>query len=461
MSMAAEDICSQLAGIVGPTHAIFDPAQLTNYQIDGQIPSAIVRPGSSEEVAEVVKFAGSEKLAVVPAGARTKLAIGMPPRRYDFALDMTRLDRIIAYDPGDLTLGVEPGLPLTRLASALAGHRQFLPLAVPFMDRATVGGTIASGVDSPLRQLYGTARDFVLGVQFVTGDGTQVKSGGSVVKNVTGYDIHKLMIGALGTLGIITRINFRTFPLPAMVRTYLATFRWANGACEFRHAIARSPLRPQSLEIFAARDAGAPRSGEDTGKIFSRDRWSVGVSVAGRAEVLDRSRRELERLAREADGDSFESFAELSEAQQESIASYLREFPALAADKLRATSIFKISALPNNLAALTEGIASETRKRDLSWAVMMRGVGVTYLALFAQDMTTASLRRLKDGCQSVFRCCNDRQWGRGVLLACPAEFKREINVWGQPPADFPLMQGFKKVFDPGDVLTPGRFIGGL
>src|SRR5579863_7418001 len=209
---AATQIFPRLSEIVGNSNIVADPTQLSAYEIDGEIPSAAARPGSSREVAEVVKFAASEKLAIVPMGARTKLGMGMPPRHYDIALEMTRLDRVVAYDPGDLTLGVEPGIPLQRLQGVLAGHRQFLPLVVPFMDRGTVGGTIASGTDSSLRQPYGTARDYVLGMEFVTGDGELVKSGGNVVKNVSGFDIHKLMIGALGTLGVITRINFRTFP---------------------------------------------------------------------------------------------------------------------------------------------------------------------------------------------------------------------------------------------------------
>jgi FAD/FMN-containing dehydrogenase len=101
----------------------------------------------------------------------------MPPRKYDLALDMTRMDRMVAYDPGDLTLSVEPGITLQKIANALAEHRQFLPLAVPFMNRSTVGGTIASGVDSPLRQIYGTARDFVLGMEFVTGSRRRAAAG--------------------------------------------------------------------------------------------------------------------------------------------------------------------------------------------------------------------------------------------------------------------------------------------
>ena len=158
--------------------------------MDGKRPTAAARPGSAKEVAELVKLAAVENLAVIPSGSRTKLDIGMPPSRYDLAVDMNRLDHVISYDPGDLTLSVESGITVAKLAAALAEHNQFLPLEVPFYDRATIGGTLSSGVDSPLRQLYGTPRDFVLGMEFVTGEGALAKSGGRVVKNVSGYDLH-------------------------------------------------------------------------------------------------------------------------------------------------------------------------------------------------------------------------------------------------------------------------------
>jgi glycolate oxidase FAD binding subunit len=164
---------------------------------------------------------------------------------------MTRLNKVIAYDPGDLTLSVEAGVPLAKLAQVLAEHRQFLPLPVPFVNRTTIGGLIASGVDSPLRQFYGTARDFLLGMEFVTGEGVAAKSGGRVVKNVTGYDIHKLMIGALGTLGVITRVNFKTFPMPLGSRGFVARFANAESAVDMRQRIAQSALTPLTLEILS------------------------------------------------------------------------------------------------------------------------------------------------------------------------------------------------------------------
>ncbi|MBZ5695655.1 MAG: FAD-binding oxidoreductase [Acidobacteriia bacterium] len=461
MSMTSTEIASRLAEIAGAANVASDPAQTAAYRVDGKTPAAVARPGSSEEVAGIVKFAAAERLAIIPTGARTKLGIGMPPRQYDLALDMTGLDRVVAYDPGDLTLSVEPGITLRKLESVLGEHKQFLPLEVPFMDRATAGGTIASGVDSPLRQLYGTARDYLLGMEFVTGDGVATKSGGRVVKNVTGYDIHKLMAGALGTLGVITKINLRTFPMPRMTRTYVATFRWANGACEFRHAIARSHLRPQSIEIIAARDSSLLRLDDRPEALFDKGRWSVLVSAAGEAGVLDRYRSELETLARGADRNALESFTELSDADQERLTSYIREFPALAPKASQPAAILKISALPKSLVGLAEGIRSMAIKHDVPWAVMMRGVGVTYLALMARDQSAESLRHLKDACSSALRCCVERMWGRGVMLWCPPEFKREMNVWGESSSDFALMQKLKNVFDAHGIFAPGRFVGGL
>jgi len=256
MSTAGATVGSRLADIVGPQHVITDPARLAAFAVDNEKPSAAVSPQSSAEIVEVVKFAAKDQLGIVATGARTKLGIGLPPRRYDIALDMTRLDRVVAYDPGDLTLSVEAGIPLRKLGGILAEHRQFLPLGVPYLSQTTIGGTIASGVDSPLRQMYGTARDYLLGMEFVTGEGVAAKSGGRVVKNVTGYDIHKLMIGALGTLGIITRINFKTFPMPSASRAFRCHLSNSRARLRMRNRVAQSPLAPMTMELFSPGVAG-------------------------------------------------------------------------------------------------------------------------------------------------------------------------------------------------------------
>src|SRR6202453_2473468 len=304
-SAISPSVTSRLAEIVGAANVASDFAQLATYEIDRKLPAAAVRPGTSEEVAAIVKFAASERLALVPTGARTKLGIGYAPSRYDLALDMTRLNKVIAYDPGDLTLSVEAGVPLAKIAQLLAEHRQFLPLALPFSAHTTVGGAVASGVDSPLRQSYGTARDFLLGMEYVTGEGISAKSGGRVVKNVTGYDIHKLMIGALGTLGIITKINFKTFPTPLERRGYVPRFRSADQALDLCHRLMQSPLAPLSVEVFSPQvtelfeSAAALRMAEAPlpKHVFDSNEWAVSVTYARDEPVLERYAKDLQRMA--------------------------------------------------------------------------------------------------------------------------------------------------------------------
>lgn len=457
MSIGGANVLSRTAEIAGNSNVTTDPARISACEVDGKAPAAVVRPGSSAEVVEIAKFASHEKLAIVSTGAQTKLGIGMPPRQYDLALEMTRMDRIVAYDPGDLTLSVEPGISLRKIASVLAEHQQFLPLAEGFGNRATVGGTIAAGVDSRLRQMYGTARDFVLGMEFVTGDGIATKSGGRVVKNVTGYDIHKMMIGSLGTLGIITRINFRTFPRPQVARTCVATFRGSTGACELRRTIAHSALRPQSVEILGASTDCALELGQRAGLSFENNRWSVVATFAGDARVLDRNRRELETFAQAADQKSLESFSELRESTAENATRYVADFPGLMLQYRPATAIFKISALPSDLMGLTASIPLS----EIGWAVMMRGLGVTYLALLPPDGGERSLQLLKQACARIFSLSEKALWGPSVMLWCPAELKSKINIWGTPRGDYSLMRKLKGVFDPSGILSPGRYVGGL
>src|SRR3989442_5673855 len=200
MSATRNSALTTLEGLIGTEPFHNNPTQLAGYDVDGRRPAAVAQPGSAGEVAEVVRFAAAEKLAVIPVGGRTKLRIGAAPRRYDLATDLTRLDGVLAYDPGDLTLGVQAGIPFAELSRVLAEKRQFLPLAPAFAQQATIGGILATNSGSPLRHAYGSARDYVLGMEFVTGEGIETKSGGRAVEKITAHGPHQLVVGAPGPL---------------------------------------------------------------------------------------------------------------------------------------------------------------------------------------------------------------------------------------------------------------------
>jgi glycolate oxidase FAD binding subunit len=462
MSIASITASSRLASIVGPAHVASDSPDLAAYEIGGKKPASAVRPGSAEEVVEIVKFAGAERLCIVACGARTKLAMSLPPRQYDLALDLTRLDRITAFDPGDLTLAVEPGVPLRKIEAALAEHKQWLPLAVPYMNQSTAGGAIASGVDTALRQMYGTARDYVLGMEFVTGEGVAAKSGGRVVKNVTGYDMHKLMIGALGTLGVITKINFRTFPLPISTRSFIAHFASAERALELRHRIARSPLTPLALEILSSR-ASALLASAAASKIvpeplaadllLSKD-WMLTTEFSGNERVLDRCEREFHQLAQECGATTSNATA------ADAVAARKREFIPIALASSPAATILKISLLPTRMKEFFISAAKAAETNSLLWAAMARGLGVIYIALLPNDRSDETHRRVIHATDQILPECA-KLGGHATIPWSPPEWKGSLKVWGLERADLAQMRKLKNVFDPHAVLSPGRFIGGL
>ena len=464
MSSAGATFCSQLSGIAGSANVLSDPSELTPYEINGKAPAVAVRPGSCEEVTEIVKFALTENLTIVPSGARTKLAMGMPPRQYDLAIDTARLARVTAYDPNDLTLGVESGVLLREVTNLLAEHRQFLPLAVPFAEQATVGGTVASGVDGPLRQFYGTARDYVLGMEFVTGAGIRAQSGGRVVKNVAGYDIHKVMIGAFGTLGIVTKVNFRTFPLPESMLGFAADFKNAGDAIELRNLLARSPFTPLMLEIFSPRAArmvsnamaSAVRSGMPP-PLVALANWTVVTVVAGNEKVLERFGREFGRMAEESGTSGAHC---LGEEETRSLFVQMREFAPDVLAASGAATIMKISVLPGRMKELFASGIQGAEVNSLEWTAAARGLGVIYFAFLPGDRTEENCRRVVRATEQIFVECS-RLHGNATIPWCPVEWKSALRVWGPERADLDQMRKLKKVFDPNNVFSPGRFVGGL
>ncbi len=460
---------SRLGGMIGTSGFTADPEKLASYSIDGITPSAVIHPSSPEEIVEIVKFAASENLAIVACGARTKIGIGLPPRRYDIALDVTRLNRIVAYDPGDLTLSVEPGLAICRLQRTLSEHGQFLPHGAPFMTRATIGGTIASGVEGPLRQMYGTARDFVLGMEFVTGDGVAGKSGGRVVKNVTGYDLHKLLIGSLGTLAIITKINLRTFPAPQSVRGFAAQFTHAADAVACRDSVASSALRPMTLdilspgvaELFASEVARRIEPNELPEGLLSRNGWTLATAFSGNGDVLDRCESELRTMVESAGGAQFGRIGnEKTPSALSAAFSRVREFAPIALESSPACTIMKLSVLPEHLEHAIAAVKHAADDHSLKWAAVMRGVGVIYVALVSDSLDEKCMKCAAGATNRIHEDCA-RLGGNSTIPWCPSEWKGALNVWGPEREDLPLMRKVKSVFDPQGILAPGRFVGGI
>jgi glycolate oxidase FAD binding subunit len=452
MKQTTASIPARLADLVGAEHVLTGAADLSSCEVDGLQPSVVARPESAAQIAEILALASAERLAVIPMGGRTKLGIGMPPRRYDLALDLTRMDRMLTFDPGDLTLGVEPGVRFAQLERELAAKRQFLPLAPAFAVRATLGGMIAANADSPLRHAYGSARDQLLGMEFVTGAGATAKSGGRVVKNVTGYDMHQLLAGSLGTLAVITRLNFRTSPLPPQERMFVATFPAHEGALEFCRAIGKSQLQPRIVEACSPSAARVLRSAR-----LPLNRWSVAIATAGYEAVITRHEQELSRMARELHASEFAAF---DGPDQDALFAALCEFPRLILESHPGAVIFRLAILPGAMPELLHRTQLVSERHEIEAAILIRAAGVVYVTLQPENGDAPSAARLATVCRDLMQASIECG-ARPMIEWCTTALKRDINVWPPPGSDQPLAEKLKKLFDPQGVLSPGRFLGGL
>jgi glycolate oxidase FAD binding subunit len=460
MTMTANR-AARLAEILGTYRVVSEPEELAAHAIDGLTPQLVVCPASAEQVIEVVRFAIAEKLAVQAFGSRSKCEMGMPPARYDIALDMTAMREVAHYDAGDLTLSVDAGMPLRKLETYLSPHGQFLPLAVPCFEGATAGGAVASGIDSVLRQRYGSVRDFLIGAEFVDGTGQLCRSGGRVVKNVTGYDLHKLLVGSLGTLGVITRLNFRTFPLPVANGASLANFSGCDDAWSFRKAVEKNGLPLADLEVLSP---GAidilqsilQRSDSGATALLQRGNWCVYCSYEGNEAVVTRITAELKRLARSSGAEECEL---LESSADEQLGGMLRE----AYEWLRwasPTMVLCGIVLPQLSPGVFSHLAGIAKSVSLRSATLLRATGVLYLAVFADRDDELAIVSLVKVTQSVREFVLARS-GHTTLLHAPLPVKVAAAAARTAYPDELLQLQLKRAFDPSNIFAPGRIVGGI
>jgi glycolate oxidase FAD binding subunit len=446
----------ELADIVGDAHVIPPDAQT---EINGVVPAAVVSPGSAEETAAILQLANSRDLVVAPVGGCTQQDIGGVPERVDILLRTTRMNTIEHYDPGDLTVGIHAGMPFAQVQQALAQHQQWLPFDAANLNRATVGGLLATGAAGPLKSAFGGMRDFCIGIQFVTADGKVAKGGGRVVKNVAGYDLMKLLTGSYGTLAVITGANFKVFPRPRQTRTFVCEFGTLAEALKFRGIVLRSPLTPLCLEIVSPRapeylcDPPAVRDADTYAPAHPvaapAKAWQVILRAAGSDNILARYTREL--------GSAVTRSLEGSVQSEDRLWSWISHFEHAVLGRHRnAMVIYTRLAIQNVGPAL---VALERTAPDFNFVAAALGRAATgnlVMAFIPLSVDPPSAMQYAN-CVSAFRGLLPP--GSSAEVAhCPKEAKLHFDVWGTTPTDIALMKAVKQAMDPNNILNRGRFI---
>jgi len=357
---------------------------------------AVERPGSAEEVATRLREAAEARLAVTPVGGGRASGMGDSTDPCDVEIRTSRLDRVLEHSQADMVVSVEAGITVEALQAALLKKGQFLPLD-PFNSPGhTIGGLLASGWTGPLRMRFGSPRDFLIGIRVALPDGRLASAGGRVVKNVSGYDMMKLHLGALGSLGVIVAASFKVFPTPLHDVTVESSHASLEEGLAASDKALGLPLAPSALELFSSGRVLARFLGSRDA--VERMVGELGWSKTDASAWTQHSRRGPENWAR----------------------------IAVPRHKLRPTLL----GLP----------------LDAEWWASP-GVGVVHWTV-ANDP-----ERVRDA-----RSAAEAAGGSLVLMAAPAELKRAIGAWGTPPPTLALMQRLKAAFDPQHVLNPGRFV---
>jgi len=446
----AEDsaLLKSIRSLVG-SDAVAPVERLVEYAVDGLTPQIAVSPATAEEVAAVLAAAAQQEAAVIPWGGGTSMAIGNPPRRYDVALDITRLNQVVAHEPADLTVVVQGGARLQDLQDYLAGSGQYLPLDPPLPQSATIGGILAANAGGPWRHAYGWPRDWALGLKVALADGSVTKAGGRVVKNVAGYDMTKLYLGSFGTLGVIVEAAFKVIPLPEASATGVAFFKSAGAAAEAALAIDKRNLGLRSLtvlgpggeEIIAAGVVEPPPSA-----------WALLVAAAGVTAAVERSLAEAEAVCEARDGIAWQRLSDdAGLALWEGVRRLL--LPPKEDDRL----LTRVGLLPSQVAAFLESLESLARKHGLLVQAVSHVALGTVFGIW--QGAEADLRERGAALVATLRSLAGKQGGAVIVEGCPAEFKRQIDVWGEPPGGQSLMRRVKEQLDPRGTLSPGRFGG--
>ncbi|GAB4463299.1 MAG: FAD-binding oxidoreductase [Elainellaceae cyanobacterium] len=418
------------------------PAVALEQDVPDGLPECVVQPDTPAQLAAIVKQLHQEKGRSLSFGSGSKLHWGGLAQGVQVGISTARLNRLIDHAAGDLTVTAQSGMRLADLQAHLAQQNQFLPLNPSYSDAATLGGIIATADSGSLRHRYGGVRDLLIGITFVRADGEIAKAGGRVVKNVAGYDLMKLFTGSWGTLGILSEVTFRVYPLPEASKTLVLTGEKKATPEQISSQIARvtqallaSALTPAAVELVAA-----PAMQQ-----LGQDGLGLVVQFQGLAVALDAQTEQLRQFGQAA-GVAATVYTDDAET-----ALWQRLAKGWEASTPSPVLTCKIGVLPNQAATTLAKIT--TLYPSLTYGAIHAGSGLGQLRFDADLPSASSILELRRLCEA--------QGGFLSLLAAPTDVKQQIDPWGYPGNALDLMRGIKQQFDPDALLSPGRFVGGI
>jgi glycolate oxidase FAD binding subunit len=425
-------IASTLTSIISTENAVISwenltPTQQHNIQqgIDPKSqPSCVIYPHSQAELAAVITTANSHKWRVLSCGSGSKINWGGLAKNIDIIVSTERINQLIEHAVGDLTVTVEAGMKFAQIQEILAKSGQTLALDPAAPELATIGGIVATADTGSLRQRYGGVRDQLLGITFIRADGEIAKAGGRVVKNVAGYDLMKLFTGAYGTLGIISQVTFRVYPIPESSGTVILTGK-PEAISQAARTLHGSELTPTQADLLS-------------NKLLTNLDLGTGIGLIARFQSISESVQEQSKRLLLI-GEKLGLQGVIYSGNQE--IDLWQQLPKQIYDHLTESTITcKIGVLPTAAVEILNYM-------EVGLIHISSGLGLVRLEKEEQILPLRSLCQANSGFLSV--------------LSAPVEFKKRFDVWGYNGNALAVMRGIKEQFDGNFILSPGRFVGGI
>lgn len=409
-------------------------AELSKYRIYERTPKAGFAPKNYEEISKIIKESNKNGLKIVGSGGATKLGFGNIPTGYDIIVSSSKFNNIIEYVPEELTISVQSGITISSLQEIVNAKNQFIPIDSIFPN-ATLGGIIATNTNGILRTSYGSLRDLVLGIKAVDGNGKIVKAGGKVVKNVAGYDLSKVFIGSLGTLGIITEINMRTYPLPEYESTLIIQ---SNNLDKLRDIVEdiQKYSYPGGLELINS------NFGEQL--INSEYEWNLLIRYLGHKNSINEQTSKDKKILKNPDG-------EIQEIEGIDSRELWKRYHNILADTYE--TVIKIMVPITTSTNILKSLNTLQKYSPLIYCESSLGIIHMQIDSKDEDFGSSEITNMRNEIEK-----ND---GMVIIENTTSTIKKEINSWSNYNNNINIMNQIKNAFDKNNVLSPGRFLGGI
>ena len=426
----------------------FDDERLDGYSIDGIRPRCAVFPDTTEKVSEIMKLASKDRLSVIPGGSGTKLHIGNIPLSFDILLSLKKLNKMLYYNPDDLVAACEAGMKVSAFNSEVTGNGLWLPIDPPFADLCTLGGVTASDSNGMLRQRYGKVKNMITGMKMVFPDGSIVKTGSRLVKNSAGYNLSRLLAGSYGTLGIITEINIKLEPKYESRKSAVLGFDDLSDFTGFAGKVRESFLIPSYIECVSTSFADAVDNAEL--KKFRENKYMCLIGFEGFAAAVDWQMEQIKKMGAENNCRR----ADYTEETANALSSGIRDFPSLFSGSLIIKTGVPVSEFKGVINEIT-GVIQDSDVENITLSHFGSGVIYSIIPLeenISEDTIAGLIKRIMD--------CSDGTDGSALVERVRLNVKKSVSVWGKTD-NITIMKKIKEQFDPQNLLSPGRFAGGI